>query len=329
MSTLQMKIKNGKILDINGRYFEGASEDGLKAEGNGWVVTIVPMSKETPGKIVAHCERHYSDGPAICHREFKLQDGILGLSGGRVTERYAYFRKQKFQDFLDKFGITAVKREDPNQTFKGFTAWDGWGEAHYHVDTDGTATREDYRDYINVENGNYTGSANIAVSNATWAIVSTDDYYGNSRNHARIIYTQREVTSLDTELTMYFAKKELREKVNQRFGWRGDNLGEYFGSVADARVAISEVIGEEIPRTIVEQPGMLEVNQKELTFKGIPVVDSFYTLFYAKEAEGKSFESIEDVDVYGVRLYIKVIFFDDTNNLELTVNGVTVWEKSF
>lgn len=42
-------------------------------------------------------------------------NGIIGLSDGPFVSRYAFFRDIKFQDFLTKHGISAVKHEDPNK----------------------------------------------------------------------------------------------------------------------------------------------------------------------------------------------------------------------
>ncbi len=110
MATARVMIKNGKVVDYMDRYFGSISEDAKKYFGNGWEVTIVDGVDGRPGKIVCHSEREYSDGLYACHKEFALQDGTVGLAGGNITERYAYFRSEEFQDFLAEFNIDSVRR---------------------------------------------------------------------------------------------------------------------------------------------------------------------------------------------------------------------------
>lgn len=218
MATAKLTIKNGIIVNHDDLYFHSLSENGKEYFGNGWHVQIKDGRKDRPGRIICHSEREYSDGPAICHREFRLADGTLGLAGGNIYSRYAYFRSEDFQKFLNKFGITAVKREDPNQVFSGFANHSGWGTASQKVWTDG---RIDW-DYEPIrtfdgpgENPNlYSGTEYHTVSGATWAIVETKENYGNNHNHAVILYTTaKNVIGLEESL---MAHPEIGPKAIQR-----------------------------------------------------------------------------------------------------------------
>ena len=200
MSTTMIRIQDGRIYSLNYSHPFGLSDDGKSFSMNDWTVTIKDSHNGRPGRIVCHAEREYADGPAICHREFKLADGIVGLAGGNICDRYAYFRSNEFQDFLNKHGITAVKHEDPNQKFSGFVSWSGRGEATITVESDGEVDHDFESNYSEgVELA--TGYSHFTVSGATWAIVTVNNFYGDNRNYARILYSNvRNVTTLDSVL---------------------------------------------------------------------------------------------------------------------------------
>ena len=222
MATAKLTIKDGKIINHRDRYFDSLSENGKEYCGNGWVVKIKDGRKDRPGRIICHAEREYSDGPAVCHREFRLADGTLGLAGGNIYSRYAYFRSEDFQKFLNKFGITAVKKEDPNQRFSGFSNYSGWGTASQDVWSDGKV-EWDYedapgsREIFEAPGANpnlYSGTAYHTVSGATWAIVETSEDYRDNHNHAVILYTTvKNVMSLEESL---MAHSEIGPKAIQR-----------------------------------------------------------------------------------------------------------------
>ena len=258
MATLRFEIKDGTVVDYSGRYFESISKDGLKAVGNGWEVTIRPAFENRPGRIIAHCERMYSDGKAVCHREFRLEDGVLGLAGGNVYSRYAYFRKASFQKFLDEFGITAVKREDPNQTFVGFSAYSGWGSASQTVETDGKMV-ESYedtpgsREHFESPGANpnlYEGEDFCTVTDATWAIVENREDYRDNHNYSKILYTTvKDVTSLAPELRERKERERRIEHARKELGLSG----EHFKTASEMRAMVEELAGA-FPLTLAEKP---------------------------------------------------------------------------
>ena len=253
MSTSKIEIRNGKFVvvkelgyDNNGKYI---TEEALQTsvEENGWSCFVTHS-----GKIICECEREYSNGLNAIRfvikpngftsltyvdpsgrKEIRKQgfvipknrrglpiSGVLGLSGGNVTERYAYFRDAEFQAFLDRFGITAVKREDPNKCFSAPSIYCGGGDAYQKVWSDGQIDW-DYKDAEWWRNASeepgcnpnlYVGTSYHSVSNATWAVVETYCWYGNRRNYARILYTEvRDVTTLKDELT----KHEVSSSLNR------------------------------------------------------------------------------------------------------------------
>lgn len=298
MATLQLIIEAGKVVDHNGVYFESISENGLQAFGNGWEVTIRPATKKRPGRIIAHCERMYSDGPAVCHREFRLEDGTLGLAGGNVYDRYAYFRKASFQQFLDEFGITAVKREDPNQDFTGFSAYSGAGNAYQNVESDGKIAwgYEDEpgsREYFERPGNNpnlYRGMETHAVTGATWAIVERKEDYRDNHNYSKILYTlTKDVTSLAPELRRRKERKEKIARVEQAM----NGGSKRFDTALQMRTFVEGLAGS-FPLTPAEQPG--EVVREpgrwdRYSFNGIE-----FTIPYPMgRLEGKTYGSLDEV----------------------------------
>ena len=211
MATTKLTIRDGKIVSRDDRYFISLSEDGKRYEGNGWTVIIKDGHKDRPGRIICHAERRYSDGPAICHREFKLADGTIGLAGGNIKLRYAYFRTKKFQEFLNRFGITAVKSLSPNMELKLFIAYGACGASYVNIYTDGDVRHDfadvEYGDPSKGENPScYEGHVRCIISNATWAIVARDVDWRNDRSYSCILYTMRDVMSLEKELMAHGPK---------------------------------------------------------------------------------------------------------------------------
>lgn len=46
-----------------------------------------------------------------------LDSGVIGLSGGNVDERFAYFRNASFRKFMGDFCLDHLKRKDPNMNY--------------------------------------------------------------------------------------------------------------------------------------------------------------------------------------------------------------------
>lgn len=62
--------------------------------------------------------------------------GKIGLSGGRIRDRYAYFQDQKFADWLKENNLTTVRSMNPNKEFEDVIN----DSKTFHVLTDGTIT---------------------------------------------------------------------------------------------------------------------------------------------------------------------------------------------
>ena len=232
MATATLTIKNGQIVSYRDRYFGSLSENKKEYHGNGWIVKVLDGRKDRPGRIICHAEREYSDGPAVCHREFKLADGTLGLAGGNIYSRYAYFRSEDFQKFLSKFGITAVKREDPNQQFSGFSVCSGCGTSSQNVWSDGEIEKHE----VPGERPNTFHT----VSNATWAIVENKRDYKDDHNYSVILYTTvKNVISLEKSLMAHpeiGPKAVLREKENRIWALEGTLVE----SLADVKAIVEK-----------------------------------------------------------------------------------------
>jgi len=124
--------------------------------------------------------------------------GIMVLSDGEIEKRYAYFTNNYIQEMLNKFGITNIIFENPNQVYKGKTSYNGKGEAYQRVFSDGIIERK-YRNYPGSKeylesplNDRTSGKGEIChkVSNATWAVVEKSYNDGNSHFFSKILYTE-------------------------------------------------------------------------------------------------------------------------------------------
>ena len=245
MSTSKLAVREGKFVVYDWKY--DPNEGSVPVERldtfieniNGWTCFV-----SHSGKIICECEREYSDGLNTIryvikpngfgslvfvdpsgrkeirkqgfvvpkHRRGLPISGMIGLSGGNVTERYAYFRDAEFQAFLDKFGITAIKRENPNQRFSAPSIYCGGGSASSELWTDGSVT-ENYEDdewFLEAlkepgSNQNlYHGRSSYMVSGAKWTVMDTAMNYRDSHNAARILYTKvRDATTLENDLTKH------------------------------------------------------------------------------------------------------------------------------
>ena len=271
MATLKLEIENGFFVGTNGCYVSIVEPTHVIA--NGWDCVI-----DENGTIRCDATRYYSDGEHsmryviqpngfakltlkvpydkvktlrkgfVVSKGSKLSDGLLGLAGGYIDERYAYFRDGNFQKFLNKFGITAVKHEDPNQKFSGFSNYSGWGTASQDVFSDGNI-EWDYedapgsREYFEQPGCNpnlYSGTTYHTVTNATWAIVETRENYRDNHNYARILYTTvRNVMDLEDSLmenstiAKYVHDKEQTKRLNELEGREVHTLGDVKSVVAE------------------------------------------------------------------------------------------------
>lgn len=236
MATLQVRIENGFFVGTNGCYVSMVEPTHIIA--NGWDCLI-----DEDGNIKCDAVRGYSDGEHsmryviqpngfakltlkvpydkvktlrkgfVVPKGSKLSDGLLGLAGGYIDERYAYFRDGSFQKFLEEHGISAVKHEDPNQTFSIRNARYGGGECYSHLITDGKVEQQGYN-LGRTESWEescpgtcaYEGNEYLKVTGSTWTIHKQTQHEGNSHNCFRILYT------LEKDLTKLVGIPNIREK---------------------------------------------------------------------------------------------------------------------
>ena len=137
MSVLQIRVKDNKFILHNDVKVESFTHNCVI--GNGWKCEIYPN-----GTITCIAAKTYFDvkrqmrfviknryaklmlkignSPETTIKSYRLNqwplDGVLRLSSGYIDKRKAYFREIEFQDFLDEYGITAVRYESANAVYK-------------------------------------------------------------------------------------------------------------------------------------------------------------------------------------------------------------------
>lgn len=329
METCKITIQDGRIVDYSGCHYDYIEENGLKATGNGWIVTIKPAQGKSRGKIIAHCEREYSDGLAVCHREFRLEDGTLGLAGGNVHDRYAYFRKANFQRFLDAFGLTAIKREDPNREFSGSSIRSGWGKAYCAVETDGIADPaydddSGSREVFEASGANpnlYEGRVKYKVKAATFTVVEQKEDYRDNHNYSRTLYTlEPDMMTLAPALRKIQKRKEDRAKLEEVLYRDGYGYMRDFKTMAEMRAVLEGAIGRSFPKTAVEQPGILTYNGYDYSncchtyqYNGIRLTEHMTPsgLYLSDFPRGR----IQSLDWMGLDVVLRVRLLGDTVKL--------------
>lgn len=212
MATTKLTIKNGKIEGSNDVYVHEIKPYYCRA--NGWDVYI--NSK----KNIIYCEkkREYSDGEHVKKKIFPLEDGVLGLSGGYVDDSYAYFRSEKFQNFLSKYGITAVARLSKLNTDSdgdGYLvdareAHYGGGKCHTNIYTDGEIemveqdngfTEEWKKQFPGTQA--YESDITWKVQNCKFIVVEKAQDERDNHNYSKILYTNSNVYDLEESLDKY------------------------------------------------------------------------------------------------------------------------------
>ena len=226
MATLKITLENGFFVKSNNVHLE--SIEPTHVVGNGWDCII-----RSDGSIECNSIRNYSDGihsvrysiktsgfakltrkkPGekievlkkgfVIPRGSKLSSGTLGLAGGYVDSRYAFFRDNTFQKFLDEHDISAVQRENPNRFFTLRSAEYGGGSCKSSIHTDGTVhsiqssigrSGQWKKEYPST--CAYEGEEIVSVTGATWVLHKQFQHEGDKNNCFRILYTLRNPISI-------------------------------------------------------------------------------------------------------------------------------------
>lgn len=234
MAILTIDVRGGKFVGHNDAYVTEYDEEHLF--GNGWECYV-----KEDGAIVCICKRKCYDGqhtlqfklkkgwakltlkindnPRIILRDYPIQtnngvvEGVIGLSGGYIDQRYAFFRNLEFGNFLKEHGLTSVSNENPNRVYNLETANAPYHYAGQKIFTDGETkvVKESFgRTYYwrskDPKTGYYEVFRKISVTNASWVILASEE---NGRS-TRILYTQkdfREIKNLPTEIEFSYSEE--------------------------------------------------------------------------------------------------------------------------
>lgn len=230
------RIKEDGSVECNTKKLYSSGEYSMRytIQKNGFA----KLTLKEPGKRVETLRKGF-----VVPKGKELSDGLIGLSGGPINKRYAYFRDGSFQKFLNELGISAVKHVDPNKTYTIRNAWYGGGECTASLTTDGETTKVD-TDYGRTDRweesspgGTSASECNteVEVTGATWAIHAQSQHEGDSHNCFRILYTlEKDPTKLAGLLELQ--QKEAKISQLYEFGKKG------FGSIADLEKALLELI---------------------------------------------------------------------------------------
>lgn len=221
MATLTIRIENNFFVGTNG--IKIRSIEATHVVANGWDCNI-----HEDGTIECISKKVYSDGvhsmryiikqngfakltlkapgkklktlrkEFVIPKGYKLSNGMLGLAGGKIDLRYAYFRDGNFQQFLDDHGISAIKHVDPNKDYLLRNALYGGGDCKSSLYTDGQkqllSTDLGRSDKWFEETHGMTSATEceklIEVTGATWALHRQSQHEGNrGSNCFCILYT--------------------------------------------------------------------------------------------------------------------------------------------
>ncbi len=240
MATLKVQIENGFFTETNGCYVSVVEPTRIIA--NGWDCFI-----KEDGTVECNAVREYSDGEHsmryaiqpngfakltlkvpgkktetlrkgfVVQKGSKLSRGTIGLAGGYIDSRYAYFRDSSFQEFLEDHDIKTVKHEDPNRIYELRHASYGGGDCKAQLITDGVKSEEsvdsgrteEWQEFPN--SCAYESETRIKVTNATWVIHKQSQHEGSRSNCFSILYTlEKDVKKLVGIPNL----KEKREKIS-------------------------------------------------------------------------------------------------------------------
>ena len=228
MATLKIFLENGRFKKTNRVYILSVTPKLI--QGNGWTAEIKPN-----GSIDCWSSKQHKNGESTAHyvvypegiehmtiktpntgirtlwkkRCFpegeKLTEGVIGLAGGNILDRYGYFRTIQFQQFLDAHNLTAVKKMEPNRKYVLRNSENREGICMSDIHTDGKII-------LGKINGGrtalwrkqdpitpyYEQTEELEVHGATWVILQQLQHEGLANDCFSILFTlKKDVTSLN------------------------------------------------------------------------------------------------------------------------------------
>lgn len=210
MATLKVRIKNSQFVDYSGGEVELFTPTNVK--GNGWECyindkgNITCIAQHVYGDVKHTIKLNIKNGwvklrlkigeqPTQVLKSYKLEsdytDGLIGLPGGYIDRRRAYFRDSNFQEFLDSNKLDAVNFESANVTYVLYEEFYK-GESIYKEEIEYTDGRtelvfNDIKKSEQNEEGSFRIVRHIEVRDASWAIKKVVRRSGIQR----ILYTNK------------------------------------------------------------------------------------------------------------------------------------------
>ena len=216
MATLQLVVKNSRFVEHNG--VEVKTFTPTYVEANGWKCYL-----NDNGSITCIADRTYNDirfKIEIKNGYFKISskkgdmrprilksyrikewpvDGVIGLPRDYLDSSRPYFRDEKFQEFLNNYGLSAVKCEEASTIYTLKERF-CMGEVTYKEEIESSDGHielifDDFHKVGDSEDGTLVIFRKVDVTNATWVIKKV--VKGTKIN--RILYTTqnpKEITNL-------------------------------------------------------------------------------------------------------------------------------------
>lgn len=115
-------------------------------------------------------------------KTFRLENGIIGLSGGNVADRYCYFRSDSFQKYLDDNGLTTMAKFDGHVDATVRSCYHAGGHAAYAIMTDGKVDKDCWYDRDSSTDDGWVCCSSeywTHITEVTWAVVATAEMTSN------------------------------------------------------------------------------------------------------------------------------------------------------
>lgn len=209
MATLQIEFKDKKFVSHNGVNVKIATKNHI--EGNGWSGDV-----DENGNFYFISSQYYQgkrhqlkfkisngyvkkllkigDGRPRALKSYRIPnwpiDGIIGLSAGYIDRRVTYFRRDDFQQFLNEYGITAVRCEPASGIYNLLKKYDGLHSMFLSesIETDGKVKMISEDVEVDEESvaKSFDVTQMIEVTDASWTIKNV---WKHDELKHRILYT--------------------------------------------------------------------------------------------------------------------------------------------